>query len=182
MDGALRSEIEEHCWRLEVPLIGFASADSWDKPRFEPWVPEPFRPASIVPGTRTVIVIGMPVFLPAVETAPSIWYHEFYRTINGLLDENAYRIAAALNTAGHPSVPVPRDGYGSFGVSNVLLTPAYGPRVRFASIFTLAEPPAGPGAQGGSLHPLHAMRRALPGWGARGRRLSRFADRKVGLR
>lgn len=169
MERALRSEIEEHCRRLEIPLIGFASADSWDKPWFEPWVPEPFRPAAIVPGTRTVIVIGMPVFLPVVETAPSIWYHELYRTINGLLDENAYRIAAALNTAGYPSVPVPRDGYGSigvllerpvaffshrhaaylaglgsFGVNNVLLTPEFGPRVRFASVFTTAELPADP--------------------------------------
>ncbi|WP_440949992.1 hypothetical protein [Methanosphaerula subterraneus] len=67
-DAALRTVIEEHCRRLEIPLVGFASADRWDKPRFEPWVPEPFRPASIVPGTRTVIVIGMPIFLPVVET------------------------------------------------------------------------------------------------------------------
>ena len=132
-------------------------------------MPEPFRPAAIVPGTRTVIVIGMPIFLPVVETAPSIWYHELYRTVNGLLDASAYRIASSLNAEGHPSVSVPRDGYGSirvllerpvaffshrhaaylaglgtFGVNNVLLTPAYGPRVRFASIFTAAELPPDP--------------------------------------
>jgi epoxyqueuosine reductase QueG len=169
MNAALRLAIEEDCRRLEVPLVGFAPVDRWDEPRFEPWVPVPFRPASIVPGMRTVIVIGMPVFLPAVETAPSIWYHELYRTVNELLDANAYHIASSLNMRGHASVSVPRDGYGSvrvllerpvaffshrhaaylaglgtFGVNNALLTPAYGPRVRFTSIFTSAELPSDP--------------------------------------
>ena len=66
-------------------------------------------------------------------------------------------------------MPVPRDGYGSirvllerpvaffshrhaaylaglgsFGVNNVLLTAAFGPRVRFASILTAAELPPDP--------------------------------------
>ncbi len=169
MDGALRESVEAHCRRLEVPLVGFAPASRWDEPRFEAWVPEPFRPAAVMPGTQTVIVIGLPVFLPVVASAPSIWYHELYRTTNELLDQHAYRIAAALNAAGHPSVPVPRDGYGSirvlleksvaffshrhaaylaglgsFGVNNVLLTRAYGPRVRFASVLTAAELPPDP--------------------------------------
>jgi len=166
MDGALREAVEAHCRRLEIPVVGFAPANRWDDPRFAELVPEPFRPAAVVPGTRTVIVIGLPVFLPVVETAPSIWYHELYRTVNELLDQHTYRIAAALNMIGYPSVPVPRDGYGSirvllerpiaffshrhaaylaglgtFGVNNVLLTPAYGPRVRFASVMTAAELP-----------------------------------------
>jgi epoxyqueuosine reductase QueG len=169
MDGALREAVEAHCRRLEIPLVGFAPASRWDEPRFAPLVPEAFRPASVVPGTRTVIVIGLPVFLPVVETAPSIWYHELYRTVNELLDQHAYRIAAGLTGTGHDAVPVPRDGYGSirvllerpvalfshrhaaylaglgtFGVSNVVLTPAYGPRARFASILTGAELPADP--------------------------------------
>lgn len=35
-------------------------------------------------------------------------------------------------------------GLGSFGVNNVLLTPEFGPRVRFASVFTTAEFPPDP--------------------------------------
>ncbi|WP_236610378.1 hypothetical protein [Methanosphaerula palustris] len=31
--------IEEDYRRLKVPLVGFAPIDSWDEPRFEPWVP-----------------------------------------------------------------------------------------------------------------------------------------------
>ncbi len=164
MADAVRDRIRERCRNLDIPLVGFAPADRWDEPLFEPWIPESFRPRAIFPETRTVIVIGMPVSLPVLETAPSIWYHELYRTVNSLLDQAGYRIASALTADGYPSVWIPRDGYGSisvlkerpvaffshrhaaflaglgnFGVNNTLLTPAFGPRVRFASILTAAE-------------------------------------------
>jgi epoxyqueuosine reductase QueG len=124
-------------------------------------VPEEFRPAAIYPEAKTVLVIGIPVLLPALETAPSIWYHEEYRTVNTLLDLGTHRIATFLNEKGFPSVAIPRDGYGdvsilkenpytffshrhaaflaglgNFGVNNVILTREFGPRVRFASVFT----------------------------------------------
>ena len=167
MDLPLREDILRKCGELDVPLAGFARAEAWDTPPFEPWVPEEFRPRAIWPEAQTVIVIGMPVFLPILETAPSIAYHELYRTVNTLLDMNAYRIAYLLNRRGFPSIPVTRDGYGSvtilrekpvaffshrhaaylaglgtFGVNNMLLTPEFGPRVRFASVFTAATIPA----------------------------------------
>ena len=166
MDPSIREEILARCRDLDVPLVGFASADAWDDPPFEPWVPEEFRPKAIFPETRTVVVIGMPVFLPVLETAPSIAYHELYRTVNTLLDMNAYLVASLLNRHGYPSIPIPRDGYGSvailkekpvaffshrhaaylaglgnFGVNNMLLTREFGPRARFASVFTGAEIP-----------------------------------------
>src|SRR5665648_905230 len=116
---------------------------------------------SIFPRTCTVIVIGLPVPPPIVDTAPSIYYHELYKVVNARLDECAYIIATELTENGSASVYVPRDGYGdvslltknpfaffshkhaaylaglgSFGLSNVLLTKKYGPRIRFTSIFT----------------------------------------------
>jgi epoxyqueuosine reductase len=168
MDTSLREELIGRCGELDIPLVGFAPAEAWDTPCFDPWVPEDFRPRAIYPETRTVVVIGMPVFLPVVETSPSIAYHELYRTVNSLLDSNAYLVASFLNRRGFPSIPVPRDGYGSigilkekpiaffshrhaaylaglgnFGVNNMLLTREFGPRVRFASVFTAAEIPPG---------------------------------------
>ncbi len=168
MDTTIRPDILRRCKDLDIPLVGFASADAWDDPPFEPWVPEEFRPKAIYPGAKTVAVIGMPVFLPIVETSPSIYYHELYKTVNSLLDSNAYRIASLLNRRGYPSIPIPRDGYGSisilmekpiaffshrhaaylaglgnFGVNNMLLSREFGPRVRFTSIFTAAEIPPG---------------------------------------
>jgi epoxyqueuosine reductase QueG len=169
MSSRLKTGIKKLTSTLGIPLVGFAPAERWETPPFEPWVPEAFRPSAIVPETRTVIVIGIPVSLPALETAPSIWYHEEYRTVNTMLDIGAHRIASWLTAKGHASSALPRDGYGhisvllerplaffshrhaaflaglgTFGVNNVLLTPEFGPRVRFTSVFTEAAIPPDP--------------------------------------
>jgi epoxyqueuosine reductase QueG len=148
-------------------MVGFASTSSWEDPPFEPWVPKEFRPASIYPEAKSVIVIGLPVTLPILETSPSIYYHVLYQNVNQILDEDAYRIATWLSEMGHASIYVPRDGYGTisilkekpiaffshrhaaylaglgtFGVNNMILTKRYGPRVRFTSILTTAELPS----------------------------------------
>lgn len=164
MTDTIKSQVTGKCAALDIPLVGFASAELWDRPPFEALVPPGFRPKAIWPEVKTVIIIGIPVSLPIVETAPSIWYHELYRTVNTLLDTGAFRLASFLNDQGIPAISVPRDGYGSisvlkekpvaffshrhaayfaglgtFGINNMLLTPQFGPRVRFASIFTTAE-------------------------------------------
>jgi epoxyqueuosine reductase QueG len=169
MNDDLKAVVIEQCRKMEIPLIGVANTERWENPPFLPWMPEDFYPQSIFPGARSVIVIGLPIHLPVIETAPSIYYHELYRTVNTLLDQYTYRLASFLNDRGHPSVFVPRDGYGSievllknpvaffshrhaaflaglgtFGVNNTILTPEYGPRVRFASVITTAEIPADP--------------------------------------
>ncbi len=167
MSSELKSEILEHCRSLDIPLVGFASADSWDDAPLQPWPPQDFHPRSIFPETNSVIVIGLPISLPILETTPSIYYHELYGTVNTALDLSTYRLSVYLTERGYPSIYVPRDGYGSisilkdkptaffshrhaaylaglgcFGISNMLLTKKYGPRVRFGSIFTSAKLPA----------------------------------------
>ena len=169
MSAELKDQIIRRCADDEIPLVGFAGADRWDNPLFEPWIPEEFRPRSIFPEANSVIVLGLPVSLPVLETAPSIHYHELYKTINTLLDMHGYRLAEWLTRKRHPSVWIPRDGYGSisilkerpvaffshrhaallaglgtFGINNTLLTPDYGPRVRFVSVLTSAEIPPDP--------------------------------------
>ncbi|MCE5213482.1 MAG: 4Fe-4S binding protein [Methanobacterium sp.] len=169
-DDELKVEIEKKCQELQIPLLGFAPVTRWERPpeelphKFNDWIPEEFWPQSIYPEAKTVIVIGLPVQLPILETAPSIYYHELYNTVNILLDIKAYEIACFLTGKGYPSIYLPRDGYGdievllkkplaffshkhaaylaglgSFGQNNVLLTSEFGPRVRFTSIFTTAE-------------------------------------------
>ncbi|VVB85845.1 Epoxyqueuosine reductase [uncultured archaeon] len=165
----LKKDLLKKCKSLVIPLVGFAPVERWEKPPRElpnvlsPWIPEEFWPQSIYPEARTVIVIGLPVPLPILETAPSIYYHELYKTVNSMLDSKACEIANFLVEKGHAAVYLPRDAYGdikilidnpfaffshkhaaylaglgSFGQNNVLLTPEYGPRVRFTSIFTTA--------------------------------------------
>ena len=166
----LKEEILKKCRELQIPLVGFAPVSRWENPpeelpnTFKVWIPENFWPQSIYPETKTVIVIGLPVSLPIVETAPSIYYHELYETVNADLDAKAYEISNFLTFKGFPSIYLPRDAYGdidvilekpfaffshkhaaylaglgSFGQNNILLTPEFGPRVRFTSIFTTAK-------------------------------------------
>jgi epoxyqueuosine reductase len=169
MTAELRRQILARCEAQEIPLVGFAPTSRWDTPLFEPWIPEEFRPRAIVPEAKSVIVLGLPVSLPVIETAPSIHYHELYKTVNTLLDMHGYRLAEWLTRQGSPSVWIPRDGYGSigvlkenptvffshrhaaflaglgtFGVNNTLLTREYGPRIRFVSVFTSADIPPDP--------------------------------------
>ncbi len=159
----LKKKVLSVCKSLGIPLVGFAPVERWENPPAER-IPEEFWPRSIYPEAKTVIVIGLPVPLPIVETAPSIYYHELYKTVNSLLDSKAYEIANFLIGKGFGAVYLPRDAYGditiliekpfaffshkhaaylagmgSFGHNNVILTPEYGPRVRFTSIFTTAR-------------------------------------------
>ena len=167
---SLKEKIINKCRDLNIPLVGFAPVDRWEHPppdlpnQFDEWIPQEFWPQTIYPEAETVIVIGLPVQLPIVETAPSIYYHELYNTVNAALDLKAYEISNYLINKGYPSIYLPRDGYGdidiilekpltffshkhaaylaglgSFGLNNVLLTPEFGPRVRFTSIFTTAK-------------------------------------------
>jgi epoxyqueuosine reductase len=167
---SIKKKLLLECRKLGISMVGFAPVERWENPpkelpnTFAEWIPEEFWPQSIYPEVKTVVVIGFPVQLPIVETAPSIYYHELYKTVNALLDGKAYEISNFLTENGYPSIYLPRDGYGdidvllekpiaffshkhaaylaemgSFGQNNVLLTPQYGPRVRFTSIFTTAE-------------------------------------------
>ena len=161
--------VRKRCREMEIPMVGIANVERWEDPPFQPWMPEEFYPRSIYPEARSVVVIGLPIPLPVLETSPSIYYSVLYTTVNSLLDQYTYRLANYLTERGYPSIFVPRDGYGSvkvllenpiaffshrhaaylaglgtFGISNMLLTPEYGPRVRFGSIFTTASLPADP--------------------------------------
>ncbi len=167
---SIKEKVSDKCIELGIPLVGFAPVTRWSNPpkelpnSFKEWIPKEFWPESIYPDAKTVIVIGLPIQLPIVETAPSIYYHELYKTVNILLDIKAYEISNFLTEMGYPSIYLPRDGYGdidvllkkplaffshkhaaflagmgSFGENNVILTEEYGPRVRFTSIFTTAR-------------------------------------------
>jgi len=165
----LKKALQDRCRSMEIPLVGVADVERWEDPPFHPWMPEEFYPRSIYPQARSVIVIGLPVTLVVLESSPSVYYRELYKTVNALLDQYTYRLSNFLNDLGYPSAFVPRDGYssiqallknpvaffshrhaaylaglGSFGVNNMLLTPQYGPRVRFGSVFTTAEIPPDP--------------------------------------
>jgi epoxyqueuosine reductase len=161
---ALKNRIIRFCRDRGADLVGFAPVKRWDEANE---VPPDFRPRSIWPPAKTVIVLGLEMPLPIVETTPSVIHMEMYKTANAELDQLAYDLTRFLNRLGYGSFFFPRDGYGSMqalrennraafahifaakyaglgtvGASHNLLTPEFGPRVRFVSVFTSAEIPA----------------------------------------
>lgn len=157
----LKLKIIKEAKRLGASLVGFAPVSRWDD--FNE-VPKPYRPRSVWAEAKTVIVLGVPILLPIIESTPSINYQELYNTSNQLLDRAAYQLSVFLNDLGFASIFLPRDGYGNLeilrrkpvaafghvyagkyaglgtvGLNNMLLTPEFGPRVRLVSVFTEAE-------------------------------------------
>jgi epoxyqueuosine reductase len=162
----LKGQIVRFCRERGVDLVGFAPVERWDEANE---VPPDFRPRAIWPPAKTVIVLGLEMPLPVVETTPSVGHMEMYKTANAELDQLAYDLTRYLNRLGHASFFFPRDGYGSMralrennraafahipaaryaglgtiGASHNLLTPEFGPRVRFVSVFTSAQIPPDP--------------------------------------
>jgi len=163
-DQDLKGRIVRFCKDRGADLVGFAPVERWNE---ADEVPPDFRPRAIWPPARTVIVMGMAMPLPMVETTPSVVHMELYKTVNRELDQLAYDLTRYLNRLGHASFFFPRDGYGSLkalrenplsafshvmaakyaglgtiGLSHCLLTPEFGPRVRLVSVFTSASLPA----------------------------------------
>ena len=162
----LKDDITRFCRERGADLVGFAPAERWDEGGA---VPPAFRPTALFPPTRTVIVIGMSMPLPVVETTPSALHKELYDTTNRQLDDLAVELTRHLNRMGHASMPFTRDTYtsmralrennlaafghvpaatyaglGTIGVNQCVLTPEFGPRVRFVSVFTEAALPPDP--------------------------------------
>jgi epoxyqueuosine reductase QueG len=164
MGDNLKTSIVDYLEEKGADLIGFASTDQWAQ---DNRVSEAYRPTSIWPSARSVIVIGLQMPLPIIETTPSVQHRDLYTTCNRRLDDLAFDLTRRLNRQGHAAIPLSRDGYanihiligkpaaafahifsayyaglGHIGVNNTILTRSFGPRVRFVSIFTDAIMPA----------------------------------------
>lgn len=157
----LKKDVIAFANTMNADILGFAGVDRW--PRFNE-IPPDFWPTSLWDMARTVIVVGIQMPLPIVDTTPSILHRETYDTSNRELDGLAFGMTRYLNKKGHASMFFTRDGYGSIknliekpyaafshtfaakyaGLGTVsrshnLLTPEFGSRVRLVSVFTSAE-------------------------------------------
>lgn len=157
----LKNRIKQFCQDAGADLIGFASVERWDEANE---VPPQFRPQSLWEPACTIIVIGVGMPLPIIETTPSILHKETYATSNRVLDAMAFNLVRYLIRAGSAAYFFTRDGYsslrllrykptaafshkmaakyaglGTVGLSNCLVTPEFGSRARFVSVF-ISEP------------------------------------------
>ncbi|MBR1672117.1 MAG: epoxyqueuosine reductase [Fretibacterium sp.] len=157
----LKQKIKREAAKLGINLTGFANVERWKEYHD---LPEEFWPQTIWPWSRMVVVLGVQIYLPMLETTPSVVYSELYNTTNRMLDECAYQLANFLNQKGFRAHFFPRDcygdisvlvkkpeaafshvmagryaGLGTIGMNHTLLTRQYGPRVRLVSVITDAE-------------------------------------------
>ena len=164
MDSGMRDKIIELAKSMGAYYVGFASPELWDSVDMVSRIRPECRPASILQGCKTVVVIGVPIPYAVLATAPSIAYNQLYNTTNSLLDQITLRLSLELMCQDYEAMPLPRDGYhgiqglkdmpfaffshrhaaylagmGTFGVNNVLLTKEHGPRVRWTSLLTTAD-------------------------------------------
>lgn len=160
-DNNLKRDIFRKAKQLGASIVGFAPVARWEE--YKDIQPEYF-PQNIFPFTKNVIVLGIPILIPMLETTPSIVYAELYNTTNRVLDEIAYKLSVMINAKGRKAVFFPRDGYGdisvlidkpeaafshviagkyaglgTIGYSHALLTKEFGPRVRLVSVLTNAD-------------------------------------------
>lgn len=160
----LKEKIKSEAIKLGANIVGVADVSSWDKYKN---TSESYYPQNIWPWSKSVIVLGVQIYLPMLETTPSVVYSELYNTTNRMLDEMSYRLANYLNQLGHRAFFFPRDcygdisvlvkkpeaafshvlagryaGLGTIGYNHTLITKKYGPRVRLVSVITDAELPA----------------------------------------
>lgn len=162
----LKQRLKREAGKLDINLIGFANVERWQN---QNEIVKEYWPQTIWPWSKTVISMAVQIYLPMLETTPSVVYSELYNTTNRYLDECAYRVANFLNRQGFCAHFFPRDcygdisvlvkkpeaafshviagkyaGLGTIGMNHTLLTKAYGPRVRLVSVITDAPLPPDP--------------------------------------
>ena len=158
MPANLKQQIVRKARQMGAELTGFAPVTRWAE---YGETKESFFPQQIFSFTQTVVVMAVPIFIPMLDTTPSIVYSELYNTTNRILDDMAYRLTLFIHAKGYLAVFFPRDGYGDISLllqnpeaafshvlaakyaglgtivyNHTLLTPQYGPRVRFVSVMT----------------------------------------------
>jgi len=151
-------EVKQFVLDRGMDLVGIASAD-----RLNELTPGGYnRPKDILAECKSTIVIAFRWPDPLVDGLPEIraMYSRMMITMNNQLDQTLLRIARFLTKKGFLAMPVhasdPYDlselkgvlshkhaavqaGLGEFGLNNLLLTPQFGPRQRFAQVLTDAK-------------------------------------------
>jgi epoxyqueuosine reductase QueG len=136
---------------IGVYTLGIAPAERWkDKGVIE----------ETLPGTRSIILMAAPMWLPLIEATPSVLGREQVFVTDKLLAKAAYAIETFLNRRGWASKEMVQDdgfslaqagrcaGLGTIGWNGRLLSPEYGPRIRLRALAATAPIPGDPVPEG----------------------------------
>lgn len=148
-------KVKQYVLKQGLDLVGIASTEALDE-----LTPKGYnRPKDLLPEAKSIIVMAMQWNHTLVDGLPELrpMYSRMMIMMNNFLDTTILKISHFLQDNGYLSLPVhasdPYDlinlkgvlshkhaavqaGIGEFGLSNLLLTPKFGPRQRFAQILT----------------------------------------------
>jgi epoxyqueuosine reductase QueG len=160
---SLKDEVKKYALtELDMDYVGITDVDRLSL------APEGHRPTDILPGARSVIVMGVKLSMGAVQAIYRAHEdglrhlqciygtHGYSVTPNYHLKFASYRMARFLEKKGFITTPLPSGpggggapfshrhaavaaGLGEFGWSSIIVTPDAGPRVRFVSTITMAD-------------------------------------------
>lgn len=153
---ALKEEIKAKALSGGFQLFGVSNIDEVEKVDFPPGRGL-FRPSEIMPEARSLIVMGMVIWDEGMNAAISTpgtgdfsggeaeYYNLYYETV----ETRAWRLAQWLweskgikampTHALHVKVAAQFAGLGFIGHNTQVITPEYGPRVRWVALLTTAE-------------------------------------------
>ncbi len=109
-----KASVKRKAQELGARFVGIASVDRWKG------APETVRPESVVPGAKTVIVIGVPIPRGMVETIPGhLWAREHGHLMGTKVDEIATELALWIEEQGFKASPIgglsiPKDTFKTF--------------------------------------------------------------------
>ena len=155
----LKNQIKDVFLSSGCDIVGMTNVE-----RFK-GAPEGRRPTDILPTARSVIVGAVHILDSVCDDLPETRYeytNQFY-VLNGTLGSVSTKVARLLEDKGYRAIPIPAAyprinkelmgvfshryaavlaGLGEIGLSNLLITPQFGARVRLVSIITevLLEP------------------------------------------
>lgn len=151
--ATLKKQIVDSLLSSGCDLVGIANVERFKE------APEGRRPADILPTARSVIVAAVHILDSICDDLPETRYeytNQFY-VLNGTLGSASTRAARMLEEKGYRTIPVPAAyprinkelmgifshrhaavlaGLGEIGLSNLLITPQFGARVRLVSMIT----------------------------------------------
>ncbi len=151
----LKDQLKDLLHASGCDLVGVANVERFRE------APEGRRPRDILPTARSVLVGVVHILDSVCDDLPETRYeytNQFY-VLNGTLGAASTKVGRLLEDQGYRAIPVPAAyprinkelmgifshrhaavlaGLGEFGLSNLLITPQYGPRVRIVSIITEA--------------------------------------------
>jgi len=154
--AGLTEKVKDFVKKKGATLVGVAAIERFSR------APKGHRPRDFLPNAKSVISIGLRINKSSILHLPRTMreYKINYDVANLKLNSIAWETACFLEDLGYEAIAIPASspydkkknrgdmshkhaavaaGIGRFGMNNLVLTPDYGPYVRFVTVVTCAE-------------------------------------------